>query len=740
MFDVRRHLIHAVSAGLAWALVATALVGLAAVPASAKVPRAAAKYTAAIEPLANYVGQSSCSPAAKPGTSAFASMLLRTYPNSRSLGISRACGSGGKSEHKEGRAFDWGVSAYSARDRASVNSLMTWLLATDKYGNRFAMARRLGIQYMIWNRRIWGSYAAGSGWRRYTGSSPHTDHVHFSLSWAGARKKSSFWNPRNFPRGSGAAPTGPVRPTKPSPDRPTRPTRPTDRYDWPDPRPDERYRSTRAIPEPRAPRRLAQSKPLVVEKLSVSARARAGTRTRKALREDRRYLIEVEGTYRYARSKGAIADAECSTRQGASWWQRERSLRHEEWYADHLDLYVDGHDLYAQADDGQSCDVDSHTYRWVYEAERTGRVPFAIWDPKSYKDNRGKLSVRILDLGTVRDTMSWTVPARSKAGATSPGLLRSGRDYLVTVSGTWTDGNGATADAECTVAGGDGWRRDYDAFDMVAGDWSYDSLSPRMSGVRTMPISGGEDCDPSHTYTYLHRAERTSPLNIRVSDPYGHADNKGALSVKVAAYDGFDPEPEPETPSRPEPTPTPTWPKPSPTPTWPTPTPTPTPKPSPTPTWPTPTPTPTLPQPDQAVEYEWLEVDSRSDKAVRTEQEFAAGTRLRLTVSGMYLMRDSDEDWIVADAECTVTERDPYWRSTRYDGDFNGRRAPLGDLAVNLQIVEWKPTSGRGACNVRGHEYVYDLTTSTDGPLWFVVADDYYADNKGVLDVEVEGR
>jgi len=177
----------------------------------AKVPKSRA-FGPKIEPLASYVGQTVCSPAAKPGTAAFASMLLKTYPHTRSLGISRSCSSGGKSEHKEGRAFDWGVSAYDARDAQSVRELLTWLLATDKHGNQYAMARRLGIQYIIWNRRIWGAYSASSGWRTYTGASPHTDHVHFSLSWAGARKKTSFWT-KNFPNGQIAPPPAPTRPS-----------------------------------------------------------------------------------------------------------------------------------------------------------------------------------------------------------------------------------------------------------------------------------------------------------------------------------------------------------------------------------------------------------------------------------------------------------------------------------------------------------------------------------------------
>lgn len=719
MSHPRPLVLHALIGLLAWSLVTGTLVGLAAGTAQAKVPKAAFRYTAAIEPLANYVGQSTCSPAAKPGTSAFANLLLRTYPSSRSLGISRSCGVGGKSEHKEGRAFDWGVSVHRAGDRASVRALMKWLLKRDAYGNRYAMARRLGIQYMIWNRRIWGAYAAGSGWRKYTGSNPHTDHVHFSLSWAGARKKTSFWSPRSFPNSSGSAPSRPKRPSapkpNPTPDRPAgkgTPTRPDARHDWPDPRPDERDRGPRAVPEPQAPRSLADAAPLVVERLKVSAGRKAGTRTRKALVEGRRYLIEVSGTYRYDRDSGSLADAECSTRDGADWWQRERSLRHEEWYADHLDLYVDGHDLYAESDDGQSCDTAGHTYRWVYEAERTGRVPFALWDPNGYGDNSGRLAVQVLDLGAQRDTMSWKVPARSRSGATSPGLLRGGEEYQVTVSGTWRNGEGVTSDAECSLGWGDTWRRDGDSYDMVTGDWGYDSLAPRLRGVRTEPISGAPECDADHRYTYVFEPENTTPLNIRVGDPGGHADNSGALKVVVKPYDASAPAPEPVPDPGTSPSPDPDQ---------------------------SPEPTP-LPEPEPAIDPEWLSVDSRSSDPVRTEQDYPVGTALRVTATGMYFMHTSQDSWIVADAECTVTSRDTRWQPTRFEGEFGGRTAPLGDLVVNGEIVSWLPSDGRGSCDSGEHTYTYDVTLGQEGPLWFVVADDYYGDNRGALEVEVAVR
>jgi hypothetical protein len=40
-----------------------------------------------------------------------------------------------------------------------------------------ANASRIGVKYIIWNRRIWQN----GTWTKYTGSSPHTNHVHISF-------------------------------------------------------------------------------------------------------------------------------------------------------------------------------------------------------------------------------------------------------------------------------------------------------------------------------------------------------------------------------------------------------------------------------------------------------------------------------------------------------------------------------------------------------------------------------
>ena len=147
-----------------------------------------------IEGYARYEGQSTCDPAAKPGTLALRNLLLSRYPNTSSSGISRACDVGGKSEHKEGRAFDWGANVGNAAQRAAVEDFLRFLFATDSYGHQHALARRMGVMYVIWNQQIWHAYRADLGWQPYTGSSPHTDHVHISLSWAGARAETSYYS------------------------------------------------------------------------------------------------------------------------------------------------------------------------------------------------------------------------------------------------------------------------------------------------------------------------------------------------------------------------------------------------------------------------------------------------------------------------------------------------------------------------------------------------------------------
>jgi hypothetical protein len=152
-------------------------------------------FSPQIDAVPAYEPQTTCSPTPKPGVVAFRSMVLKVFPKTGDDGITRACNVGGTSEHKEGRAWDWRVSVNNPDDVAAVNTVFAWLFATDQYGHQYAMARRLGIMYIIWNHRIWGAYKAAEGWQPYTGTpNPHTDHVHFSFYWIGANQQTSFWH------------------------------------------------------------------------------------------------------------------------------------------------------------------------------------------------------------------------------------------------------------------------------------------------------------------------------------------------------------------------------------------------------------------------------------------------------------------------------------------------------------------------------------------------------------------
>lgn len=182
---------------LALALVAPAT------SASAKTPPTPSGLPAAVEAPAPYVGPNSCATPHK-GTARLGALLVSTWPVTSWSGR-RDCTTA-TSEHHDGRAVDWMTNARTKNGKKRGDDLVRWLLATDKRGHAFANARRLGVMYIIWNNRIWSSYRASSGWRVYNGCTAkkragtaydttcHRNHVHLSLSWAGARGYTSFWD------------------------------------------------------------------------------------------------------------------------------------------------------------------------------------------------------------------------------------------------------------------------------------------------------------------------------------------------------------------------------------------------------------------------------------------------------------------------------------------------------------------------------------------------------------------
>lgn len=78
------------------------------------------------------------------------------------IGGYRATGSVANSDHPKGLAID-------VMTVAKGNLVANWVIAN---------AARLGVTYVIWNRRIWQNGA----WKAYSGPSPHTDHVHVSFA------------------------------------------------------------------------------------------------------------------------------------------------------------------------------------------------------------------------------------------------------------------------------------------------------------------------------------------------------------------------------------------------------------------------------------------------------------------------------------------------------------------------------------------------------------------------------
>ncbi|MGY2079654.1 LysM peptidoglycan-binding domain-containing protein [Modestobacter sp. SYSU DS0657] len=188
-------------------LATAAVLGLTATPAQAEEPAGPVAPAAApevVEGPAAQVGQEVCDPVARPGAVALARLVLDTYRVGSNGGIVRDCATGGRSEHKEGRAWDWLVRADQPAERAAAEEFLGWLTAPGPDGAPGYQARRLGVTYAIWAERIW---SPDRGWRPYGGADPHTGHVHVSLSWSGALGVTSFWTgvPARVDQGACAA-------------------------------------------------------------------------------------------------------------------------------------------------------------------------------------------------------------------------------------------------------------------------------------------------------------------------------------------------------------------------------------------------------------------------------------------------------------------------------------------------------------------------------------------------------
>jgi hypothetical protein len=147
-----------------------------------------------------------CTRSPKPGTLALEAWLGRHF-RGVSWGIMRCekLGHQNYSLHSEGRALDWHLDVHDRSDRKEAWRLIGMLLAPDRLGNPEALARRMGIQEIIWDCQSWwaGSpvlvdYFAcyrkdGTRRRHVNATIAHRDHVHIGLNREGAARRTSFW-------------------------------------------------------------------------------------------------------------------------------------------------------------------------------------------------------------------------------------------------------------------------------------------------------------------------------------------------------------------------------------------------------------------------------------------------------------------------------------------------------------------------------------------------------------------
>ena len=102
--------------------------------------------------------------------------------------------------HAENRAIDWHPAS-----RAAAAKLIELLLAPDQDGNQHALARRMGVEELIWDCSYWGAGAPDFGKYGYCYSrngvrkknldptAAHMNHVHIGMSIKGSRAQTSFW-------------------------------------------------------------------------------------------------------------------------------------------------------------------------------------------------------------------------------------------------------------------------------------------------------------------------------------------------------------------------------------------------------------------------------------------------------------------------------------------------------------------------------------------------------------------
>src|SRR3954447_4565065 len=154
----------------------------------------------------DYDGATHCSHTARPGVVRFTRWVAK-HSRGVSWGTYR-CEKWGPHEaslHAENRALDWHLDVNDPADRRDARKLIELLLAPDKAGNQHALARRMGVEEIIWDCSYWGAgsedfgkypdcYSKRGTLKKHVDpTAGHRNHIHFGFSKRGAAAKTSFW-------------------------------------------------------------------------------------------------------------------------------------------------------------------------------------------------------------------------------------------------------------------------------------------------------------------------------------------------------------------------------------------------------------------------------------------------------------------------------------------------------------------------------------------------------------------
>jgi hypothetical protein len=107
--------------------------------------------------------------------------------------------------HAENRAIDWHLDVANAADRRAAAKLIRLLVAPDAAGNPQALARRMGVEELIWDCGYRGAgmsdfepysvcFSKRATLRKHVDKTiAHRDHIHIGMNQAGANARTSFW-------------------------------------------------------------------------------------------------------------------------------------------------------------------------------------------------------------------------------------------------------------------------------------------------------------------------------------------------------------------------------------------------------------------------------------------------------------------------------------------------------------------------------------------------------------------